>query len=774
MRPKILWYLLHPCNESMSDSEELRRIIPTLEECYLRFSLNDRETAKRKCLSLIKSLNKLAQSDVKIKRELIEISRFTLEFYKRVDQNIPLSYYDRLLWTGSRCNGNFYPPVINITSDRDTVDMGVLSPAYTDAPVEETMTLPQDLEARFEKTGLDHWRYDEVEMMNLYQDLLTNCSFVSSLLAIVLSGDGERLLSLISPHEASDIYRVKFNLNGCRRVVEIGSSLPVLRDSKRKLTVSSSYNPQLRWPALIEKAYLKLSGEGYEFNGSNMAHDIFLLSTWIPEIRTISDDYFIFDTKLIKNFEEKKVTIGIGTGNISESLHHKVIPGHDYVLVSVDSKRKSFRLKNPWYSNTEEDQRIIEIMGNEIHLFKYLYINWKPSAFFMYKSNCHFIINKGCHEGNPALYENPQYSLRNTSDTRQEVWILLERHSSASSDRQQVDINMKLYCTPEGERIISSDRYEAVFEGTNTNSKTSLLKLDLEPRQNYTLVTFCSINCTCTCYFYNNISEDFMPTKAMFKNKELLSIVDDEWNFRNSGGNWSFSSYINNPQYDLEVDEASHLSIAMFTDLKHHYVGFDLFAASNDSKGHPIREFNKNKVAVSQTYNKQYQYEEVLLEPGLYKLVLSTYENNVHGKYKLYIRYNSTPRTVSINPIHASLGLFLKKKKLPWMHNTKTSLLFNTKDFNSVFKIRLLHYNSDPDVCETISSYRPLLRGRILLADSQESIYTTNNWSDSLYGVFIECLISKPGTYCLLVERLDPGYGGCVIEIGSNKSFHIS
>lgn len=759
----------------MSDSEELRRIIPTLENCFLRFSLNDRETAKANCLLLIKSLNRLAQLDGKIEREIIEISRFTLEFYKRVDLNIPLSYYDRLLWIGSKCDGNFYPPVINITSDRDTVDMGILLPTCTDALIEENMPLPQELGAHFEKPDLNHWNFDEVEMLNLYQDLLTNCSFVSSLLAIVLSGEGEKLFALISPHEASDRYRVKFNFNGCRRVVEIGSSLPVLRDPKRKLIVSSSCNPQLRWPALIEKAYLKLLGEGYEFEGSNMAQDIFFISTWIPEIRTISDDYFIFDSELIRNFTEKKVTIGIGTGDISELLHHKVIPGHDYVLVLVDSTKKSFRLKNPWYpNNEEEDQRIIEITGNEIHLFKYLYINWKPFSFFKFMSKCHFIISKDCHEGSPDLYENPQYSLKNTSDTRQEVWILLERHSLGLNDRQKVDINMKLYCTPEGERIISLDRYEAVFEGANTNSKTSLLKLNLESKKNYTLVIFCSTNRTCTCYFYNNISEEFIPTKAKFKNKELLPVIDDEWNFRNSGGNWSFSSYVNNPQYDLEVDEASDLSIAMFTDLKHQYVGFDLFAANSGLKGHPIREFNKNKLAVSQSYNKQYQYEEVRLEPGLYKLVLSTYENNIHGKYKLYIRYNSQPQTVSINPIHSSLGLFLKKKKLPWMHNTKTSLLFNTKEFNSVFKVRLLHYNSDPDVCETISSYRPLLRGRIFLADSQETIYASDSWSDSLYGVFIECLISKPGTYCLSAERLDPGYGGCIIEIGSNKLFHIS
>lgn len=77
-------------------------------------------------------------------------------------------------------------------------------------------------------------------------------------------------------------YIVVLNLNGCRRQIVIDDYLPQGRDG-RSLHVMSKTSPNLIYPALIEKAFLKVFG-GYDFPGSNSATDLYILTGWIPEV----------------------------------------------------------------------------------------------------------------------------------------------------------------------------------------------------------------------------------------------------------------------------------------------------------------------------------------------------------------------------------------------------------------------------------------------------------------------------------------------------------
>lgn len=76
-------------------------------------------------------------------------------------------------------------------------------------------------------------------------------------------------------------YTVRLNFNGCHRQVTIDDRLPVSKSS-RILHVLDRNNPTLLWPALLEKAYLKMRG-GYDFPGSNSGTDLWVLTGWIPE-----------------------------------------------------------------------------------------------------------------------------------------------------------------------------------------------------------------------------------------------------------------------------------------------------------------------------------------------------------------------------------------------------------------------------------------------------------------------------------------------------------
>ncbi len=76
-------------------------------------------------------------------------------------------------------------------------------------------------------------------------------------------------------------YIFRFQFNGCFRKVTIDDRLPT-SSSDRNLHVVDRNNPRLLWPALIEKAYLKVRG-GYDFPGSNSGTDLWVLTGWIPE-----------------------------------------------------------------------------------------------------------------------------------------------------------------------------------------------------------------------------------------------------------------------------------------------------------------------------------------------------------------------------------------------------------------------------------------------------------------------------------------------------------
>ena len=76
-------------------------------------------------------------------------------------------------------------------------------------------------------------------------------------------------------------YILRLYFNGCPRAVIIDDRLPVSR-SPRMLHVIDRNNPSLLWPALVEKAYLKVRG-GYDFPGSNSGTDLWVLTGWIPE-----------------------------------------------------------------------------------------------------------------------------------------------------------------------------------------------------------------------------------------------------------------------------------------------------------------------------------------------------------------------------------------------------------------------------------------------------------------------------------------------------------
>ncbi|KAK5114704.1 hypothetical protein LTR62_002278 [Meristemomyces frigidus] len=330
--------------------------------------------------------------------------------------------------------------------------------------------------------------------IDLVQDAATDCSVVASLCAGVARaerGHNKILRSIIYPYDdenkrpgmsANGKYAVRLNFNGCSRKVNIDDWLPV-SSTDRIIHVVDRHNPGLLWPALIEKAYLKVRG-GYDFPGSNSATDLWIMTGWIPEqVFLQSDDLEPerFWKRMSTAFDHGDVLVTMGTGKMTAKTERELgLAGeHDYAVLDLREVDGQCLLliKNPWCDSlswrgkirkglrsetmpTPEraERSLIELdddtgplqssrdllnadeklspgtfwmdLDNVLQHYESIYLNWNPGL-FKNRSDLHFIwdlsASGGVSSGQSAcLSSHPQFVI--TPSQRGLVWVLLSRH----------------------------------------------------------------------------------------------------------------------------------------------------------------------------------------------------------------------------------------------------------------------------------------------------------------------------------------------------------
>jgi calpain-7 len=256
-------------------------------------------------------------------------------------------------------------------------------------------------------------------------------------------------------------YIFKFNFNGCYRMVDIDDRLPVSK-SHRVLHVVDRNNPNLIWPALLEKAYLKLRG-GYDFRGSNSSTDIWVMYGWVPEqiylhqlvrhsfsassLISSAYDLAVWE-KVADEFVAGNVLITMGTGSMSplEEKEYGLASRHDYAVIDVleEGQAKKLLLKNPWCgetlwqdrnhadsidatNKTEQPRGTFWITFEDVFQhFVSIYLNWNPAK-FKHRQDIHFSWTVFPKSSGSATYiDNPQISLKARESGG--VWILLSHH----------------------------------------------------------------------------------------------------------------------------------------------------------------------------------------------------------------------------------------------------------------------------------------------------------------------------------------------------------
>ncbi|KAF1362523.1 cysteine proteinase [Lizonia empirigonia] len=349
--------------------------------------------------------------------------------------------------------------------------------------------------------------------IDLVQDAASDCSVVASLCAGVARaerGHDQMLQDKLYPFDkhlgkpvpsTNGKYVVRLNFNGCWRKVVIDDRLPV-SSTHRLLHVTDRRNPALLWPALLEKAYLKVRG-GYDFPGSNSCSDLWTFTGWVPEQVFLQETDTIPDQlwkRIYNAFLYGDVLVTAGTGKMSTRQERELgLEGqHSYVVLDMKETEhdRLLLIKNPWVegkgwrgprppaapmlnssTSSEGSKNSLEAYHQDsvptlerphpttfwigleqvIQHFESLYLNWNPGL-FRYRQDIHFdwSVESQKTPGN-CIVHHPQFTF--LSKKSEPVWFLLNRHfrDAPTDTKEESDVYNDGSVRPDSQITASGD-----------------------------------------------------------------------------------------------------------------------------------------------------------------------------------------------------------------------------------------------------------------------------------------------------------------------------
>ncbi|KAL4916986.1 hypothetical protein BDW62DRAFT_184763 [Aspergillus aurantiobrunneus] len=509
---------------------------------------------------------------------------------------------------------------------------------------------------------------------DLVQDVLTDCSVVASLCATTSRSErglDENLLPVVYPcfhhpkkleFSPSGKYIFRFYFNGCFRKVVIDDRLPSSKTS-RSLYVIDRNHSNFLWPALVEKAYLKLRG-GYEFPGSNSGTDLWVLTGWIPEQVFLHNDDVTADqiwSSLFKSFHNGDVLLTIGTGRLTEREQKEqgLVGEHDYAILDMKEYkgRRQILVKNPWagadtvypalYTDPEPAANSPSLSPGSFWMdcekvlqnFENLYLNWNPGL-FKHQEDIHFTWDLSIGKGMAGCFvKNPQFAV--SSERGGPVWLLLGRHFRTVDSRASTDDEgfgfISIYAFKGGKRVSLSDG--ALHRGPYVDSPNTLMRLDIPPGTTYTAVVSeeslppVSQNFTLSAFSKSPVHISHAPNKYMCVTK-----IQSSWAPSTAGGNAESARYSLNPQFNIVLLDPTDVSIVLEPSDPELATHIKLFW----SDGKRIaRVRSRDIVADSGDYRRGGSLAEKKdLDSGKYTIVVSTFAPDQLGSFTLWVSTN--------------------------------------------------------------------------------------------------------------------------------------
>ena len=493
----------------------------------------------------------------------------------------------------------------------------------------------------------------------------------------------------------------------------IDDRLPVSK-TRRVLHVIDRRNPQLLWPALIEKAYLKVRG-GYDFPGSNSGTDLWIITGWIPEQVFLQDS----DTDLcniwkcmVKGWEEGNVLITMGTGQISQKAERVdgLASQHDYAVLDLydDGEHQLIQLKNPWregrswtgripgmdgVENGDSDEVSVErrkrlkalcdeplppgtfwIPWNDVQQhFESIYCNWNPSM-FPYREDIHFSWDLRSKRGATGSFaNNPQFAI--TGHGPGEIWILLCRHfqdasSSSPGEEENVSIdasgvmqghiNLYLYNERGKRQYISST---PCARGHYVDAPQVLCRADLPSARTITAVVseqgLPDIRQNFSLTVFAKMPIELDMARNPYPHSTTLSSA---WTSSSAGGRSGTLTFYSNPMFMVQISRKASLALLLTTPASDLNINLKLV----HSNGNRIATLNKRDIIIdSGDYRRGSAFAEAKeLDPGSYTIICSCFEPNQKAPFVLRVDGSEPPALKQLPPQHAGRI----SKRLPPVH----------------------------------------------------------------------------------------------------------
>ncbi|PWN53961.1 hypothetical protein IE53DRAFT_383488 [Violaceomyces palustris] len=780
----------------------------------------------------------------KIKELKSDVKPVERQMLSQEEQSFALS-------TSSTINGLTFPLWIEPRSDEfDSDDVFCdqdPQPALTPAQIAASATFKRSKGLRKETLSDETSSDQEIAMYehdvggfgrqllgnDIVQDIVTDCSFVTAL-EVAAEHDrrwGTKLATSALYPKAADgsirkskngKYVVRLIMNGAARRVTIDDSLPCYPDGR--LMCATSRKDQQTWPALLEKAYLKVMG-GYDFLGSNSSIDLHALTGWVPEHIFMRHAGFQREKmwrRICDAWKKGHCMITAGTGKFEddERSWKGLVPSHDYAVLELREvgSLRYVLLMNPWSralverpeialrhppSSWTQEMRESLSEGSDASkgnfwvtwddlcsYFDSIYLNWSPDL-FSHSLSAHSIW-KGTEEGQSfhgkSVGQNPQFRLkienRGSSQELTEVWLLLVRHLK---DKTKETHYMALHVFEHEEQRRIYQPRSGVKLGTYVDGTHNLIRLTASSEDaSYTVVVSRhgpnkDVGYTLSAYSSCQLTLHELPRAHPYRER-----VTGAWSGRSAGGNITYPTFMHNPQFKINIPPpsaapAANLNASTILLLLESSKELPVQVSLVWSGGERISTCVEGDVVVtSGMYNHGLAVcERSGLKAGTYTLVLSTFEPNQEGPFSISVECSS-PFKMSPIPQEGA-GMYHRTLRDRWVlgetaggspsngrfASNPTFILKVTNP--SLFQIRLL------PSARTCGGNRPYANLAIFEASPSAStqvsqpparmglgreVASSGAYADHVCGVAIEGARLLPGTYLMIASTFAPDVEG--------------